>query len=543
MTPFDVDSSDVADVVVVGSGPSGAVVSHTLATQGFSVVCLEQGDWVNPSDFPANQPEWELLIQDQWAHDPNQRALPADYPIGVDDSDMWPVMFNAVGGTSIYYGGHWVRLTPSDFKVRTVDGVADDWPIAYADLAPDYLAVAQFIGASGLAGDPAYPSDVDFVLPPLPLGKAGRKAAQSANALGWHWWPGTHSIPSARFKTLSQCARWGTCEWGCPEGAKASFDQAYWPHALQSGATLVTGARARKIETSPDGRASGVLWMDRAGNEHRVRARAVVVCANAIGTARLLLLSANADHPDGLANSSGLVGKNLMLHPNCTVAGFYDEPLDSWRGPAGQLVQSYEFYETRQENDFVRGVKLHALPMPGPLNAVEAQRKLGFDAVWGDAFLEAAGRHASGILWAANTEDLPEETNRVLLDDTLTDDSGIPAPKVEYRISENTHRQLDFALARMEDLHVAGGATHTIAERLWVDQPGHLMGTARMGDDPQRSVTDSYGRTHDVENLFIADGSLFVTGGSANPTCTITALALRVATHIAATSDTRAVVG
>lgn len=530
-----------ADVVVVGSGPSGAVVTQKLAERGLKVVCLEQGDWVNSSDFPANNPQWELQIQNQWAHDPNVRKLPSDYPLGVDDSDMWPVMFNAVGGSSILYGGHWVRLLPSDFRAKTIDGVADDWPISYEDLVPYYDEVGKFIGASGLAGDPAYPPGLDYELPPHPLGAVGRKAAESANKLGWHWWPGAHSIASQKFKTLMQCARWGTCEWGCPEGAKASFDIAYWPHALRSGATLVTGARVLKVEVGSDGLANGVTWIDRAGGEHRQRANAVVMCANSIGTARTLLLSASSTCPNGLANSSGFVGKNLMLHPNSTVAGYYDEDLKSWRGPAGQLIRSMEFYETRPEHDFVAGMMFMVLPTPGPLNAIESHRPLGYDAVWGDNFLRIAASHRSGVFWCANTNDLPEESNYVGLDPKLVDDSGIPAPSIHYRISDNTRSQLKFAIDRMQELHTAGGAVRTIPVDLWVDQPGHLMGTARMGNDPARSVTNSFGQTHDVSNLFIADGSLFVTAGAVNPTCTIAALALRVGTHIADTAKDRKV--
>lgn len=248
---------------------------------------------------------------------------------------MTPVMFNAVGGSSIYYGAEWPRLLPSDFRVKTLDGVADDWPITYEDLAPYYDEVDGFIGVAGLGGDTAYPPGLDYPLPPHPLGKMGRKAAKAANDLGWHWWPGTNAIASQKFKELAQCARRGVCEWGCPESAKASFDVAYWPHALRSGATLITGVRARTVETGRDGRAVGVSWLDRDGHEHLQRGNAVVLCANGIGTARTLLLSSSPAHPDGLANSSGLVGKNLMLHPNCSVSGFYDEDLDSWRGPAG----------------------------------------------------------------------------------------------------------------------------------------------------------------------------------------------------------------
>jgi choline dehydrogenase-like flavoprotein len=445
-------------------------------------------------------------------------------------------MYSAVGGSSLFYGAEWPRLLPSDFRVRSLDGVADDWPISYEDLKPYHDEVDEFIGVAGVDGDTAYPPGLTYPMPPHPLGKAGRRAAKAANDLGWHWWPGTNAIVTHKHKTLEPCARWGTCEWGCPEGAKASFDLIYLPQAMKAGARLETGARVRRILVDQRGIATGVEWIDRDGREHVQTANAVVLCANGIGTPRLLLNSATPQHPDGLANSSGLVGRNLMLHPNCTVTGFYEDDLDSWRGPAGQLIHSMEFYDTRAEHDFVRGSKLHALPTPGPLNAVEVHRAGKFDDVWGSTFHDVARSHARGILWAANTEDLPDEENRVELDADLTDSDGIPAPKVRYRISDNTRKILKFTVDRMRELHEVAGATRTFEVELWVDQPGHLMGTARMGDDPARSVVDSYGRCHDVSNLFVADGSIFVTSGSANPTCTITALALRVARHIVETA-------
>lgn len=497
------------------------------------MLCLEQGGWVNPNEYPANYPEWELLCQRRWHHDPNVRNLPADYPVEVSDSDMWPVMYNGVGGSSLFYGAEWPRLLPSDFRVGSIDGVGDDWPISYEDLKPYHDEVDRFIGVAGVDDDPAYPAGLTYPMPPHPLGKAGVRAAEAMNKLGWHWWPGTNAIATHKHQTLEPCARWGTCEWGCPEGAKASFDLIYMPQAMKAGARLVTGARVRKVLTNKVGLADGVAWIDREGVEHIQPADVVVLCANGIGTPRLLLLSASEVHPDGLANSSGLVGRNLMLHPNCTVTGYYDDDLDSWRGPAGQLIHSMEFYETRPENDFVRGSKLHALPTPGPLNAVEVHRVNDFDAVWGDRFLDVARTHARGILWAANVEDLPEEHNRVELDPSLKDADGIPAPKVRYRVSENTRRILRYTVDRMREIHEAAGATETFDVELWIDQPGHLLGTARMGDDPSRSVVDSFGRAHDVPNLFVADGSIFVTSGSANPTCTITALALRIGKHIA----------
>lgn len=528
--------ADAVDVVIVGGGPSGSVVAHTLATRGFSVACLEQGDWVSPSDYPANGPDYELLIQHRWSHDPNTRQLPADYPLENSESDMWPTLWNGVGGGSIVYGAHWHRLKPSDFRVRTVDGVADDWPISYADLTPYYDEVDAFIGISGLEGDPAYPDGLEYPQPPLPIGKAGRKAAQGANALGWHWWPGSMAIPSHRKGVLEPCARMGTCEWGCPQGAKGSFDLTYWPAAIAAGAQIVTGARVRRVVTNERGLASGVEWVDRDGVEHFLAANAVVMCANGIGTARLLLLSTSAQHPDGLANSSGLVGKNLMLHPNCLVTGYYDEDLESWKGPAGQLVYSLEFYETNRDRGFVRGAKMHAVPSPGPLTAVQVHRHLPFDELWGAPFHDIVQRHRGALVWGAAVEDLPEESNRVELDSQLTDADGIPAPKIRYRVSDNSWANLRHTVERMREMHQAGGAVAMFDLPLWEDDGGHLLGTARMGNDPATSVVDSFGRAHDVANLFVADGSLFVTGGAVNPTNTIAALALRVGKHIAETA-------
>jgi choline dehydrogenase-like flavoprotein len=525
-----VATPDQVDVIVVGSGPSGAVVSHTLATRGFSVLCLEQGDWVLPNDYAANDDEWELLIQHRWAHDPNVRKLPADYPLDNTDSDMWPVMFNAVGGSSIFYGAEWPRLLPSDYRVRTLDGVCDDWPISYRDVEPFNVAVDQFIGVTGFDGDTAYPAGLEYPQPPLPIGKAGRRAAKGFNQLGWHWWPGANAIPTFPQGDLAACSRYGTCEWGCPQGAKASFDLAYWPAAIRAGAKLTTGARVRSVETDTQGRASAVLWIDRDGAEHRQTANAVVLCANGIGTPRILLMSASPQHPDGLANSSGLVGKNLMLHPNCTVTAYYDEDLESWKGPAGQLIYSMQFYDSDPQRGFVRGCKLHVLPTPGPLSALEARRAhKPFDELWGDAFHRAIRSHRTGLLWAANVEDLPSETNSITLSPSLFDSDGLPAPKVNYRLSDMTRASLAFTLARLEEAATAAGAYETFSVDLWIDQPGHLLGTARMGDDPSRSVVDSWGRSHDVPNLF-------VTSGSANPTATICALALRVATGIAESS-------
>jgi choline dehydrogenase-like flavoprotein len=525
--PFD----DI-DVVIVGAGPSGAVAAHTLASEGLKVVCLEQGDWVSPAEYPGNKPEFELLLQKKWSWNPNTRGRSEDYPMNLDSADVTPIMFAGVGGSSLLYGAQWMRLLPSDFRVRTLDGICDDWPISYDDLHPFYNRVDNFLGVAGLGGDPAYPAQ-DYEMPPHPLGKGGVRAAEGMNKLGWHWWPGTQAIPSAKFKEMAKCVRWGVCETGCPAGAKASFDLGYWPHAKAAGARLITGARVREITTNSSGLADGVLYVDREGNEHKQRARIVILAANGIGTSRLLLLSKSAAFPDGLGNSSGLVGKNLMLHPNNEVIGLYEEEIESWKGPAGQLIYSLEFYETDRSRGFYGGAKMNLMPVPGILRFLSGFDGLPFDKRWGQSTHELDKYAGRALSWAGNIEDFPEESNRVVLDPVLTDGDGIPAPRIEYKISENTQKILDFTLERMTEMHQAAGATHTLRKPLWREAPGHILGTARMGNDPKTSVVNSYGRSHDVPNLYIVDGSVMVTSGAVNPTSTIAALALRTAEHIA----------
>jgi choline dehydrogenase-like flavoprotein len=528
------NDGEIADVLIVGAGPSGSVVATELAQRGFSVVCLEQGRWVNNDEFPGSKVEWELLAERRWNRDQNVRQTQDDYPVEVSESEITPVMFAGVGGSSLLYGGHWMRLMPSDFRMRTLDGVADDWPLTYADLSPYYDALDVAVGVSGLAGDPAYPPGWNPPLPPHPIGKLGRRAAMGLNALGWHWWPAPNAIASHRYGELAPCARWGTCETGCPEGAKASFDITHWPKALKAGAKLVTGARVHRITTSGTGLADGAVYFDRQGREHRQRARVVVLAANGVGTPRLLLLSASAEFPDGLANSSGLVGRRLMLHPNAVVTGIFEEDLESWLGPAGQLIHSLEFYETDLSRGFAGGAKLEAVPAGGPMRALELHDEGSFDQVWGATVHERIRTNLGHLInWGVLANDLPEESNYIDLDPDLKDSDGIPAPRSHYRVSENSWRQLRFNMDRVREANAAAGGIRTFDEEVGPFAAGHLLGTARMGSDPRTSVVDAWGVCHDVPNLCVVDGSVMTTGGGMNPTATITALALRTAVHLA----------
>ena len=536
--------ADAADVVIVGAGASGSVAASRLATAGFDVVCLEQGGWVSTGDYLSAEPEAELGWIELWNPDPNARQRPSDYPITGDDAEVRPVMFNGVGGGLVQWAAMWQPMIPSDFRTRTLDGVGDDWPITWFDLADQYRRAANEMSVSGLAGDPAMPEMDGYPNPPVPIGKIGEVAARGMDRLGWHWWPGTNAIASRPRGALQACQRRGTCMIGCPENAKATPALTHWPDAIDRGARLVTEARVREIPVDRRGRARGAVYVDGCGVERFQKAGVVILAANAVGTARLLLMSTSSVFPDGLANSSGLVGRRLMQHPYRTVVAVTDRFLDGWQGPWGQSIYSLEFAETRAENDFARGTKWMAMPHGGPMFAVNeyqaARSHLGFDRLWGPDFHRAVDTvFGRSFTWGIQAEDLPEEHNRVLLDPDSTDDFGFPAARIEYTLSDNTVRMLEFNTARAVEAAEAAGAVETMVSEVWPTGIGHVLGTTRMGHDPRTSVVDLWCRTHDVENLYVIDGGVFVTGGAANPTATIMANAGRVIDRLIETGGGR----
>ena len=347
--------ADPVDVLIVGAGASGAAVAWSLAETRMRIVCLEQGDWMNPAEYPSTGRDWEARAFTDMSISPNRRGRPADYPVNDSGSPISVANFNAVGGSTILYAGHFPRFHPSDFRVKTLDGVADDWPIDYETLAPYYDENDRMMGVSGLAGDPAYPPK-EAVLPPLPLGKSGAALARGFNKLGWHWWPSDTAIATEDYDGRAKCVNLGACGSGCAQGAKASTDITYWPHAVRAGVEVYTRCRVREITVGADGMAAGVVYYDRDGVERFQAAEVVVVACNGVGTPRLLLNSASGKFPNGLANSSGLVGKNLMFHPYASIQGVFDAPLDGYRGP-GVCIWSQEFYETDPARGFVRGYR------------------------------------------------------------------------------------------------------------------------------------------------------------------------------------------
>ena len=515
------------DVLIIGAGASGAAMAWSLADTRMRILCLEQGDWVKPSDYPSNGRDWEARQLAEFNFSPNVRAAPADYPINEVDSPIKIANYNGVGGGTVLYAGHFPRFHPSDFRVRSLDGVADDWPIDYATLAPFYAENDRMMGVSGLSGDPAYPPK-EPMMPPLPLGKSGQTLARGMNKLGWHWWPSDSAVATEDYHGRARCINLGHCLGGCAQGAKASTDITYWPEAIRAGVELRTRCRVREITTNDQGMATGAIYYDADGVEHFQAAEVVVMACNGVGTPRILLNSTSARFPDGLANSSGLVGRNLMFHPYAAITGYFDQALDGYRGP-GNCIWSQEFYETDRSRDFLRGYTFEFTRGRGPVITALAGMRSG-RVPWGDEHHTEYRRifnRSTGMV--AICEDLPEAHNRVTLDPTLVDSNGIPAPKITYKLSDNSRRMLDHAVARATEALRAAGAYEVASETPLAVGGWHLMGTARMGSDPERSVVNEWGRSHDVKNLFIVDGSIFVTSAGVNPTATIQALTLYIA--------------
>ncbi len=535
-------AGDPADVLIIGAGASGAALAWSLMDLKVRMVCLEQGPRLDDRDFPSRREDYELARYGSFSCDPNVRQLQQDYPINVEDSCITPVNWNGVGGSTINFLGHWPRMKPSDFRTRSLDGVGEDWPVDYHMLAPFYDMNDHNIGASGLGGNPSYP-DYTPPLPPIPMGRLGQTLAGGFNRLGWHWWPSDVAILSRDYDGRQKCVNAGTCDLGCAAGAKGGANFTYWPVLERAGVELRTQCRVREILLDDStGRASGVLYHGPDGKVHEQRAELVVVACNGIGTPRLLLHSTSRQFPDGLANRSGMVGRNLMFHPLTGVSGVFGEPMKGHEGPMACSILSQEFYESDPSRDFARGYGLHSGRSTTPMTYALGGYGVDNPIPWGARHREIMDDiypYLAGLTIVS--EDLPEAHNAVTLDSDLVDSDGIPAPKITYRLGENTRRMLRHGEARAEEVLLAAGAKRILKgaeDKVWWRAGWHQMGTCRMGDDPDKSVVNAWGQCHDVKNLFIVDGSIFVTSGAVNPTSTIQALALYVGESIKTNIET-----
>ena len=519
--------ANTADVVVVGCGAGGAVAAKELAEAGLSVIVLEAGRRYEPySDYLTDRTDFE--IGGKLVFDPKDERRDL-YTTSVTKGFSYSRV-KGVGGSTLHYAAMSPRFHESDFRVRSEDGVADDWPFSYAELEPYYTRVEYELGVSGPDGANPFepPRSRPYPNPPHAFNLASQAIKRGADKLGLHMVREPLALPSRDWQGRPACVGAGTCHLGCLISAKSSMDVTYVRKAEATGrAEIRTECIATEIEMDPQARARAVVYLDKDGRRQRVGARAVVLAGNAVETPRLLLMNSSSRFPDGLANSSGLVGKNFTEHLAVFAWGLFPERVDPWRGtPTGGMIQDY--YATRPGNGFARGwTMLVSSNSHWPLTV--ARRLPGWGAAHKKSVHDLFGNY---VCVTSVGEQLPDPRNRVELDPALTDNFGLPVPRLINHPRENDRAMIESIKESLETLLTAAGATKTWGNEHAPGMSSHYFGTCRMGTNPGNSVVNAWGRAHDIPNLFIADGSVFVTGGAVNPALTISALALRTAEGI-----------
>lgn len=517
------------DVVIVGAGAAGAAAAWRLCQRGLKVALLERGVWQDPQNYPSTASDWELRKAAEYSPLPAKRDSAFDYPVDNNASQIDVCNFNGVGGSTILYSGHFPRFQPEDFQLFSRRGIYEDWPIDYEDLQPYFEMNEKMMTVAGLVGDPMYP-DIKTLLPPVPLGQAGNMVAKAFNELKWHWWPSYSAIATRPINARAACLNLGPCNTGCPQGAKSSTDVTYVTSAVSMQLELITEAAVSSVITEDD-RAVGVRWFDREGIARETRGAKILLASSAIGTPRILLNSSSTRFPHGVANSSGLVGKNLMIHPLGYVEGLFPAELDVDVGPQGCMLYSLEHYRG-SDRDFDLGYMMHVLRGTGPLEAARSaytRKKLRFGSHLESDFMKFFRKQlAISII----CEDLPDSGNKVTLSGE-TDRFGVPGIKVCYSMSENSRKMMSHGLQSARQVLKLAGAHKTYVAGPVREAGWHVMGTCKMGNDPKTSVVNQIGEAHDVANLFVIDSSCFVTGSCVNPANTIQAVALYLADKIA----------
>lgn len=533
--------SEEVDFVIVGSGAAGGVLAKELSTAGFKVVVLEQGRFIPPSDFGHDeiaQTQEHALINDFTRQPQTFRKTPQDKA----EKQFSAIYGCCVGGGSVHFTANFWRFHEIDFVERSrrgpVAGTAfADWPITYADLEPYYTKVEWEVGVSGLAG--ASPFDPyrskPYPLPPMPVKSSGVIFERAAWKLGWHPFPAPMAILSRPYRGRSACIHCGRClGFGCEVGAKSSSLASVIPVAQQTGRCEIrTQSYAFRVKTNRHGRATGVAYFDAKRQPHFQKARAVILSANGAETPRLLLLSSSGHFPDGLANSSGLVGKHLMINGFSSVLAVFDQPLNDYTSAAVSRVL-HDFYELDPKLGFYGGGGLDARFGRTPITFALGSVPPGIPR-WGQAYKKWLAETFSHSMYvSSHATSLPVEANSFSLDPDLKDDWGLPALRMTYKDHPDDLKTVQYLQDRALELLAATQATKVWAEPIREQTHAvHLLGTCRMGNDPKTAVIDANHRTHDVPNLFLCDGSSFVTSGRGQPTMTIQALAFRAADKIA----------
>ena len=557
-------------MIVVGSGAGGSVAAHELVRAGFEVLILEKGRNLIPglgtagklgSMFGNDEVKAGRYFENQDPLlEPRTSRSQAEAKQGIKRSFVGDVndLPTTVGGGTIHWDGKTPRFWRQDFQGRSLHGpVPDanvaDWPLTYEDLAPFYQEVEERLGVQGdlTRMPPATlaqaPRNRQFVMAPNPPTYAGELLAKGAAQLGFTAYPYPMAVNSTEFEGRPGCNSCGFCSgFGCPIHARGGAAVSFLHPALREGAELRPRSFAFRIDLDSKGSAArGVSYLDARGHVCREEADVVVVAASAIETARLLLVSAT-DHPPhrrGLGNRSGQLGTNLMSHFFTLAVATFGDNVHAWRGPSSTFVL----------DDFVgpyRGPEARAVGVPylkggicevgqGTLLLQEAQLYASLFKVWGRAHKDMMRasplrEHLAAVEMVG--EDMPQRANQIDLDPDIRDVYGFPVPRITY----SSHR---FELAASAYYgpklgaicQAAPGAVSTRViptDTLGGVATDHFMGTARMGDDPQTSVVDPWGRIHDLDNVYLADGSVFVSSGGFNPTLTILALSLRMARHL-----------
>ncbi len=496
---------DEVDLVIVGCGAGGSVLAQRLARRGWRVVVLEAGpfwdpdsDWVSDEEG-ANHIYWNA-----------NRIVGGEDPVELGKNNCG----HGVGGSMVHFAGYAPRFHPSDFETRTRDGVGADWPISYTDLKSEYERVELELPVAGQHwpwGDPhGYPHG------PHPISGAAERAWEGARACGIEMRVGPVAITNGTFGNRPHCIYRGFCLQGCKVNAKASPLVTHVPDAIEHGVEIRADSMAIRIETDANGACAGVTHV-RDGRERFQRASAVAVAGYAIESPRLLLNSA-------LGNASDQVGRYVMVQGAPQVAGRFPETLRMYKGPPPE-VSSEQFYETDQARGFARGFSVQTV---SPLPIGWAEHVLA-DGHWGKALREYMRDYNHWSTIGALSELLPRAENRVTLADER-DAFGMPIARFDYTQCDNDRANIAYAKATLIGILEAAGAQDILS----IDRYAHLVGGCRMGTIADDSVIDADHRVWGVPNLFVCDGSVMPTQGSANPALTIMALASRLADRLAA---------
>jgi choline dehydrogenase-like flavoprotein len=526
-----------ASVCIVGAGASGATAAKVLTEAGVDVVCLDKGPYLRTEDFGGD----ELANVNRYYLWPDPALNPRTYRNHAGEEareKLFCPVPQMVGGGTTHWTGWVPRFTEADFTPRTVMGDIPgaslaDWPIRYQDLEPYYDRVEWALGVSGQAGANAYeaPRRRGYPLPPMPTTRYAQKFHEGCAALGYNSYPMPTAMLSAPYEGRRATVQSAFVQQhGDPSGTKSNVLNTFIPDALATGRLdLRPESYVHEIAVDSSGRAHSVVYQDAAGDFYEQEAEVVLVGCGAIESARLLLMSQSGRFPNGLANGSDLVGRNLTLHEYTAAIGVFDDPVYGWAGGGYISAASLELYAHDESRGFAGGCQIAAAGagVPLPINFATPDKP-----VWG-AEAKAADRELFNhtLAVAVLVHDLPQETNRVELDDAVTDAWGLPVARITNKIHENDLAQARWYVERNAEIVEAAGARSVSlvhADRI-TGNCSHQHGTARMGHDPATSVLDASCRAHEVENLYVIDGSPFPTGTGLNPTLTIMANAWRIA--------------